>query len=246
MSAELPNKAEPAKRAWFWVDLALASERVRWPALDAGVPGLCVHPSHDIDNGVSSDMWTLTHVASGRSLVHAPSIRDLMDLAQSLAPVADWTETSLSAGTLAAAWLLVSSWSEEERSGDSLITQLSKVLLPTPTADLRVVHMPGRMGGEATIGDTRITCRNVAGRVWAGETVADLADDFGITRDQVRLACWWLIEHAVENDDWEWMARETWEAWAERWETLARNGDGDRAGDPTPEHQSDWADWAKR
>lgn len=109
------------------------------------------------------------------------------------------------------------------------------------SGELRVVHMPGRMGGDATIGDTRITCRDVAGMVWAGDTVADLAEDFGLTRDQVRLACWWLVEHAVQHDDWEGMAWEAWEAWAEQWVTLARNGDGDRAGDPTPK-----SDWSKR
>lgn len=101
--------------------------------------------------------------------------------------------------------------------------------------ELRVVHMPGRMGGDATIGDTRITCRWIAGMVWAGDTVADLADVFALRADEVRLACWWLVEHAIPYDEWEWMAQDAWRAWSERWVTLARNGDGDRAGDPTPD-----------
>lgn len=106
------------------------------------------------------------------------------------------------------------------------------------SADLRVVHMPGRMGGEATIGDTRIDCHTIAGRVWAGDTVADLAEDFGLTRDQVRLACWWMVEHCLPLDvRWVREAKNAWRAWAERWETLARNGDGDRAGDPTPREE---------
>ena len=100
--------------------------------------------------------------------------------------------------------------------------------------ELRVVHMPGRMGGEATIGDSRIDCRAIAGMVWAGDTVDGLAQAYGLEPDEVRLACWWLVEHAVPRDDWESQAWVYWYPWAKYWGALPL-GEGARTGDPIPE-----------
>jgi uncharacterized protein (DUF433 family) len=62
-----------------------------------------------------------------------------------------------------------------------------------------VVWHPGRMGGEPTIGETRVTVENLAGRVWAGDDPAGVAADFELDRYDVQLACWWMVCHAPRH-----------------------------------------------
>ena len=100
-----------------------------------------------------------------------------------------------------------------------------------------VVWHPGRMGGEPTIGETRITVENLAGRVWAGDDPAGVAEDFELDRYDVQLACWWMVCHAprhVFRFKWHRTMRAEWAAWAKEWHTLAWRSVTDKALLPDP------------
>lgn len=55
--------------------------------------------------------------------------------------------------------------------------------------------------GRPCIGGTRITTENIAGRVWGGDSVDDVALDFGMTREQVLVACWYE-DYLMWGSDW--------------------------------------------
>ena len=48
----------------------------------------------------------------------------------------------------------------------------------------------------------------VASQVWGGETVGSVAEDFGLTREQVIVACWYQGIHGTRG--W----RQRWKVWA--------------------------------
>lgn len=48
----------------------------------------------------------------------------------------------------------------------------------------------------------------IAGAIWAGDTIDDTADEYGITRWHVLTACWWIGEFGP----WRWRRR--WRNWA--------------------------------
>lgn len=85
------------------------------------------------------------------------------------------------------------------------------------SAELRIVWHPQRMSGQPTIGDTRLDVDCVAGRVAAGEPVKSVAEDYEITDEQVRLACWWLASYDRGRERWKVEARKAWRDWAEKW-----------------------------
>lgn len=54
-----------------------------------------------------------------------------------------------------------------------------------------VIHIdPGIRGGRPAIAG--VSCEAYAERVHAGESLDEVADDYGVTREQVLLACWWI------------------------------------------------------
>lgn len=50
--------------------------------------------------------------------------------------------------------------------------------------------------GQVCVASTRVPARAVAERVLAGDPVAAVADDFGLGRDHVVLACWFEVAEA--------------------------------------------------
>lgn len=60
---------------------------------------------------------------------------------------------------------------------------------PVLTVDLR------RQFGAVCIGWSRVPADAVAGCVYAGDTVDVVAEDCGVTREQVLVACWWFSMH---------------------------------------------------
>lgn len=65
-----------------------------------------------------------------------------------------------------------------------------------------VTVQPGVNFGHPMVGGSPV--ETVAGRVWAGDSVDDTAEDFGLTRERVLLACWYYARWG-ESDRWnEW------------------------------------------
>ncbi len=82
-----------------------------------------------------------------------------------------------------------------------------------PTAPIWL--SPARQGGDACITGTRLTCDTLAGRVWAGETPAEVAADFEVTRAQVLAACWFITAYKqIGERRWLAQARKAWARWA--------------------------------
>lgn len=50
---------------------------------------------------------------------------------------------------------------------------------------------PRRQFGKVCIIGTRVPADSVAGCVAAGDSVDEVAEDYGVSRDQVLTACWW-------------------------------------------------------
>lgn len=63
---------------------------------------------------------------------------------------------------------------------------------PEPTAHISI-H-PGYQFGQPVIAGTRVPTSSLAGCVFAGDPVDTVADDYGATREEVLLACWYELE----------------------------------------------------
>ena len=53
---------------------------------------------------------------------------------------------------------------------------------------------PAYAFGAVCVGGTAIPAGTVAGRLWAGDTLTVIADDYGISRIQAVTACWWWVQ----------------------------------------------------
>ena len=83
---------------------------------------------------------------------------------------------------------------------------------------------PGYRFGRAAIAG--VECSAYAGRVAAGEDPLQVADDYGITRREILLACWHSGIYGTE--DWEMALR----PWAEQAYRHLASGDYDQIPDP--------------
>lgn len=102
--------------------------------------------------------------------------------------------------------------------------------------DLEIRWSPAHQFGHPTIAGTRLRPEDLAGRVWAGELVADVAADYDLDVQHVRLACWFIARWPYPADvgrrpRWQVAASRAWASWAEEWltESFWRKG----AGNPT-------------
>lgn len=95
-----------------------------------------------------------------------------------------------------------------------------------PDPPLHIVWSPANQVGHPTIAGTRIRPEDIAGRIWAGESVAEVAEDFGLTIDQVRLACWFIARWPYpvkgrrrrhRRPAWQVAASRHWSDWADGW-----------------------------
>jgi uncharacterized protein (DUF433 family) len=60
---------------------------------------------------------------------------------------------------------------------------------PLITTDPAVNH------GQPMVGPAPVDA--VCARIWAGEPLADVAADYGISREQVLVACWWQARYGT-------------------------------------------------
>lgn len=64
----------------------------------------------------------------------------------------------------------------------------------------RIVVYPGRMGGQPTVGDSRIPAELVAGVCWAhGMDEAETQWEPYVDRDGVLLACWYMGRYGTRT-----------------------------------------------
>lgn len=68
---------------------------------------------------------------------------------------------------------------------------------------------PGRRAGEPCIGGTRIPPEIIGGYIWAGDDLAKIADDYGVTVPQALVAAWYLGTYGSRT--W----RKRWGMWAQ-------------------------------
>lgn len=90
---------------------------------------------------------------------------------------------------------------------------------------------PAIKAGQPTINGTRVPPGVVAGSVFAGDSVEAVADDYGLTADEVLLACWWYVgdcEGSRNKHD-----RAVVKAWGE-WEEQAFRHLGGHVEGPCP------------
>jgi uncharacterized protein (DUF433 family) len=66
-----------------------------------------------------------------------------------------------------------------------------------------VVH-PGRVGGCATVGSSRLPCEILAGMIAAGDDVDSIANAYGIRPEFVILACWYMARYGGRRWKREW------------------------------------------
>lgn len=109
-----------------------------------------------------------------------------------------------------------------------------------PRRDLYIRWHPGYAFGEPTICTSAIKAESVASLIWAGDSVEEVAEDYGLTVDQVRLACWWLQRRIGIWDGWDGWMRDpdrwsAWDRWADRWLFWAGGHADDNPGNPPAE-----------
>lgn len=75
---------------------------------------------------------------------------------------------------------------------------------------------PGVQGGAVCVDGTRIPASTVGSIVWQGDPVCDVAQDYGITRADVLLACWWWADQEqYQRTKFGRSVRKRWGAWIE-------------------------------
>lgn len=81
---------------------------------------------------------------------------------------------------------------------------------------------PAVQFGRPCIPETRVTAEAVAGCVAAGDSVDDVAHDYGVSRESVILACWWYANEPKGRGKWDRAVLAAWGAdhvewsWADR------------------------------
>lgn len=74
---------------------------------------------------------------------------------------------------------------------------------------------PRRQFGQVCIAGTRTPAESVAGCVWA-EGIEQAMVDYGVTREQALLACWWWVQDArLYRRKFERQVVEAWGEWAD-------------------------------
>lgn len=104
---------------------------------------------------------------------------------------------------------------------------------------------PSMRSGQPTLNNTRLTVDAVVGMLWAGESVDEVADEYGIDRHTVLVAAWYAGSHGLPGARRKGLAathwwRERWGVWADQahdalWAT--KNRDVDAIPDPPSEQE---------
>lgn len=86
---------------------------------------------------------------------------------------------------------------------------------------------PGQRFGRHTISGGP-SVEALADLVWVGEAVKDVADEYGLSRDGVLLACWHTARYGRRGS----ARRRAWKPWLEKYETDMAGGRWDAVPDP--------------
>lgn len=135
----------------------------------------------------------------------------------------------------------VCAFAERPEARDAVLERLAaNAVCPTCAAAepdySTIVWRPGRMGGEATIGQSRLTANTLAGFVWAGDSVEFTAESYEVPTFAVELSCWWVALHHPAPNQWQRQARKAWRKWALVWGDWAwlRSAPDDKYPHPGP------------
>lgn len=74
---------------------------------------------------------------------------------------------------------------------------------------------PRRQFGRVCLNGSRTPAECIAEGVWAGEDVDQTADDYGTTREEVLLACWWWVLESGHFGECRGKRKRQWRMWAE-------------------------------
>lgn len=101
-----------------------------------------------------------------------------------------------------------------------------------PSTRPAVLFDPGRQFGEPRIDGSRVTVKRLVDAVWAGATAAHAADQLGVRRRDVLVACWFVTQWSP-TDYHRRLWRKRWGAWAaEHRHELERDDLRDQVPDP--------------
>ena len=96
----------------------------------------------------------------------------------------------------------------ERVDGSATAERRADVAMTTDNADAAprpyVMFDPAQNFGAPSVADKRIPVAAVAGMVYAGETTEVVADEYGITRHAVLVACWWMARYGPWRYRWRW------------------------------------------
>ena len=76
-----------------------------------------------------------------------------------------------------------------------------------------IVLDPGVNGGDPALYRSRVRVENILERLDAGDDPEDVAEDHGLTRGDVLVACWFDARYGVDDHP-----RKEWLGWWEQWE----------------------------
>lgn len=77
---------------------------------------------------------------------------------------------------------------------------------------------PGVASGSPCIGSTGTAAWAVTGCIWAGDSVDSIAEDYGVSREDVLVACWFVATYGVDSAWWTGTTfRRTGAVWRKRW-----------------------------
>lgn len=77
---------------------------------------------------------------------------------------------------------------------------------------------PGVSSGAPCVGSTGTAAWAIAGPIWAGDSVDSVAHDYGTTREDVLVACWFLATYGIEAAWWNGEKRHApGRVWVKRW-----------------------------
>lgn len=90
---------------------------------------------------------------------------------------------------------------------------------PDPVIEIR----PGVNFGRPLVGRAGASVEAIIERIWAGEGVADVAEDHGATRADALVACWFVAAYGVSDvaAQMDGTFKRWGKKWAKRWEKWA-------------------------
>lgn len=102
-----------------------------------------------------------------------------------------------------------------------------------------VSHDPARRSGTPTINGSRLSIDVLCHSVWAGYPVAQVAHEFGCTREDVLTACWFAGTYGLADQSQAEAARwrKRWGAWARQAHDHMWSGEYGEVLDPPTEEQ---------